>query len=233
MQLTHQCTARSCNTEAKMCQWRCSKKSFTRNWTLPPPVLFVLFCLPISFLVSCEPCQWVSLIREEQSHADAAPDSTDSRWNETTLLSVRCTYEELGGDCALSDWKNTTHTWRPFSRQTEQTPGRCWGGSLNWRISPECSWRTRSCVYLRVDQCVVEQNEPVVGESPGVLQSQRSSAAAFTHHSPLWKTQTLLMDKENKSLKPTLSSYHTISQPNTGPPKPNVLEALSDNRAGQ
>lgn len=53
--------------------------------------------------------------------------------------------------------------------------------------------RDAACVraYLCVHQCVVEQYEPVVGEAPGVLQSQRS-VAAFTHHATLRETQDLL-----------------------------------------
>lgn len=47
------------------------------------------------------------------------------------------------------------------------------------------------CVYLCVNKSIVEQYEPVVGESPGILQSQ-SSAAAFTNHTALRETQNLL-----------------------------------------
>lgn len=53
---------------------------------------------------------------------------------------------------------------------------------------------THCCVYLCVDQRVVEKDEPVVGEPPSILESQGSPAAAFTDHPPLWETQTLLMD---------------------------------------
>jgi len=50
-------------------------------------------------------------------------------------------------------------------------------------------------VYLRVHQNVVEQNEPVIGEPAGVLQSQRS-VAAFTNHAPLRETQDLLKNRQ-------------------------------------
>lgn len=46
-------------------------------------------------------------------------------------------------------------------------------------------------IYLRVHQSVIKQNEPVVGEAPGVLQSQRP-AAAFTDQTTLRESQNLL-----------------------------------------
>lgn len=67
----------------------------------------------------------------------------------------------------------------------------------------------RLFVYLRVHQCVIEQNEPVVGEAPGVLQSQRP-VAAFADHTALRESQNLLQghslvererEKKNKKRK--------------------------------
>ena len=63
------------------------------------------------------------------------------------------------------------------------------------------------CLYLSVHQCIIEQYEPVVGEAPGVLQSQRS-VAAFAHHTTLSETQILLM-KRHKSTIPRYNLTET------------------------
>lgn len=79
----------------------------------------------------------------------------------------------------------------------------------------------RLFVYLRVHQCVIEQNEPVVGEAPGVLQSQRP-VAAFADHTALRESQNLLQGhslvererkkKTRRGRKKTLSHKSCLDQ---------------------
>lgn len=204
MQRTHRCTAKSCNTEVKMCQ-RGYVEEFTSNWTLPA----VLSVRAVREQSAALPSNQLFGLMRTLLVGKPQQRPADPCWSSSRPSVRQLTVGDTKQVCCMS--YVLTRSWEGIapwviekynihvnvSKQAQPTPGGCCGSCENRRrVSPEWSWRTYSCVYLCVDQCVVEQNEPVVRESSSVLQSQGSSAAALTDHSSSWKTQTLLMDKK-------------------------------------
>lgn len=222
-----------------MCQWRWSKKRFTSNWTLPPSVLLVwaVFepgdALPSNQLIGLMWTQSVS--KPKQTPADrcwCSPTLSVLQLTAGETKQIYCMSEVLtkswGGIAAWVIEKYNIHV-KTFQR-THVTKTR-WAMWKFFKLKEDITGMHRENIFLCVPAC-----GPVrrwTEWTSGWRSAQRSVESRISYccfHRSLAAVEDA--DSPDGQKIPMLTSYHTISQTSTDPPKRSVLEAVSDNRTG-